>query len=128
MHYVMLPWPAELELAIRHAERKGFKRLYGRPEQLDAGRHLGKLLAKSGFEPLRKISLSADRQGIPHDDERAFLTAYFAELRKRIEQDSSRENLRDFDELTDPDSPYSFFQDPEFEMTWLEFVSLGAKA
>ena len=128
MHYVLLPWPAELELAIHHAERKGFARLYGNPEQLDAGRQLGKVLSKSGFQPLRKISLSADRRGIPHHDERAFLLAYFAELRKRIEQDLSPEDLREFDQWTDPGSPSSFFQDPEFEMTWLEFVILGSKA
>ncbi len=128
MHYMILPWPAELELAIHHAERQGFARLYGRPEQLDAGRQLGKVLAKSGFEPLRKISLSADRQGIPHHDERAFLLAYFAELRKRIEQDISPDNLWEFDALTDARSRRSFFQDPEFEMTWLEFVILGSKA
>lgn len=125
LHYVLLPWPAELELAIQHAQRKGFARLYGRPEQLDVGRQLGRILADSGFQMEQRISLLADRQGKLESAERAFLKAYLEELRSRVHKDLSPDELREFDRLADPDSPDSFFRDRYFEMTWLEFVCLA---
>jgi SAM-dependent methyltransferase len=128
MHHLLLPWPAELELAIQYAQRLGFARMYGHPRQLDMGRQLRKLLAISGFRPVQRITLSADRQGIPKPELRMFLHRHFQELRRRVEQDLSTEDLRQFDRLTDPASESSFFHDPDFEMTWLEFVSLGIRA
>ena len=127
MHYVLLPWPAELELALQTAHRKGFARMHGHPEQLHVGRQLGKLLAKAGFQPLRKITLSADRHGTPNGYLAVFLQAYFRELRSRVRRDLSRDELQEFNRLTDPESEESFFQDPQFEMTCLEAVFLGRK-
>ncbi len=128
MHNLLLPWPADLELALHRAERLGFARMYGHPQQLDMGRQLRKLLTLAGFHPLRRMTLSADRQGIPNRDLHTFLRMYFRELRCRVESDLTREELRKFERLTDPASGDSFFHDPDYEMTWLEFVSLGIKA
>ncbi len=127
IHYVLLPWPGELELAIQQAHRCGFARRYGNPNQLDVGRRLGEVLAKSGFQPLRRWSVTADRQGTPDATQKAFLALYFRELRSQIEDDLQPDLLRQFDQLTDPDSPHSFFQDPHFEMTWLELICLGRR-
>jgi SAM-dependent methyltransferase len=127
MHYLLLPWPPELELAIQQAQRQGFARMHGHPQQLHIGRRLGKLLAESGFQPWRRITLSSDRQGLPDRDLQRFLQAYLAELRDRVHRDLSRPELRQFDRLTDPESENSFLHDPHFEMTWLEFVFLGMK-
>jgi ubiquinone/menaquinone biosynthesis C-methylase UbiE len=127
MHYVLLPWPGTLELAIQRAQRHGFARRYGNPEQLDVGRRLGALLAASGFQPLERRTLTTDRQGTPDEAQRNFLDIYIRELRRQIEDDLAADDLHQFDGLTDPDSPASFYQDPYFEMTWLEVVCLGRK-
>jgi ubiquinone/menaquinone biosynthesis C-methylase UbiE len=128
MHNLLLPWPADLELALQHAQRQGFARLYGHPRQLDVGRQLRKLLALAGFRPRKRMTLAADRQGIPSRELKTFLQLYFRELRRRVEADLSREDLHRFDCLTNPDHDDSFFHDSEWEMTWLEFVSLGIKS
>lgn len=128
MHYLLLPWPAELELAIQRAEREGFRRIYGQPAQLDVGRHLGRILSGAGFQLQRRMSLTADRQGVLAGLDQKFLEAYFIELRRRILQDLSRDELSEFDRLTDPHSQDSFFRDANFEMTWLEFVCLARKS
>lgn len=128
MHNLLLPWPADLELALQHAQRQGFARMYGHPQQLDMGRQLRKLLALAGFRPSKRMTLAADRQGVPGSDLHNFLELYFHELRRRVQHDLTSENLKQFDRLTDPDSGDSFFHDRQLEMTWLEFVSLGIKA
>lgn len=127
MHHVLLPWPVDLELAVRSAERKGFTRLYGRSQQLDFGRHIGRLLAKSGFHAIEKFTLAAGRRGIPNGDLHAFLEAYFGELCRRVETDLGDEPMRKLARLIDPASGDSFFHDPDFEMTWLGFAAVGTK-
>jgi SAM-dependent methyltransferase len=127
LHYVLLPWPGGLELAIQQAQRRGFARRHGNPEQLDVGRRLGALLARSGFQTLHRITLTTDRQGLPDESQRVFLEVYFGELRRQIEADLPAEDLQQFDRLTDPAEPASFFQDPYLEMTWLEVVCFGRK-
>lgn len=127
MHYVLLPWPMELEMALVQAERKGFAQLYGHPDQMHFGRGMGRILGQAGFQFVNRLTLSADHHGVPTSDLRFFLKAYFSELRNRVHRDLKTENLQQFDRLTDPDSGDSFFQDPHFEMTWLEFISLGRK-
>lgn len=127
MHYVLLPWPPELELALMESQRRGFARKHGHPEQMHVGRQLGRILAEAGFQPLRRIILTANRQGIPTGELRTFLRAYFAELRDRVRLDLSQEELRQFDRHTDPALKSSFFHDPHFEMSTLEFVFLGMR-
>lgn len=127
MHYVLLPWPEELELALQRAQRQGFARMYGRPEQLIVGRHLGRMLAEGGFQVERRFSLTADRQAPLNQAETAFLKAYFEELRSRVEAHLNRDDRKEFDRLTNISSPDSFFHDPHFEMTCLEFVCLARK-
>lgn len=128
MHNLLLPWPADLELALQHAQRQGFARMYGHPKQLDVGRQLRKLLSLAGFRPQRRMTLAADRQGLPNRDLHVFLELYFAELRRRVKRDLAKDDLKQFDRLTDPASERSVFRDPQCELTWLEFVSLGIKA
>lgn len=100
---------------------------YGNSQQLHAGRHLSQLLVRSGFKPLRRLTLVADRHGTPRAADSAFLTEYFRALRSQTRRELDRQQLCEFDRLADSDSPHSFFHDPHFEMTWLEFIHLGQK-
>ena len=127
LHHVLLPWPVELELCLNRAYRSGFSKSKGRPEQLDVGRRLGRMLSDSGFDSITRSTIAADRYGIPDADERSFLNEYFDELRSMIRHEIRPSEWQEFNRLTNPKVAESFFNDPHFEMTWLSFVAVGRK-
>jgi ubiquinone/menaquinone biosynthesis C-methylase UbiE len=128
MHRVLLPWPADLELALQQMVRGGFRRKHGNPEQLEAGRRLGKLLRKAGFEPIHRVTCATDRHWPLDEAEQAYLEKYLTWLRRLGGAKLAPDVHREFERLTDPGSPDFLLHQPDFEMTCLDIVRIGRKA
>lgn len=126
LHEMQMPWPADLELALRHAEKQAEA-----PEEAGdrpyIGRHLQSLLRGAGLTPGHRITLSINRQfPLPPADE-SFVQMYLHALIQRTAgtlEPAAWEELR---RLSEPHSPVYLPAQPEFWMTWTDVVVLASR-
>jgi ubiquinone/menaquinone biosynthesis C-methylase UbiE len=126
LHELQLPWPPELEIALRNAEREAA----ADPEAADkphAGRFLEGVMLEAGLRPGRRISLSIDRSAPLSAADEAFLQAYLHALFERVASRVSAEQRRELERLTTPDSHDYLPSQPSFWMTWTDVVVLGER-
>lgn len=100
LHPMILPWPAEIELAVRGAHLADLAQ--ANAEQGAVGRDLCTLLREAGLVECRLRTYSTVRQAPLSADEAAYLGWYLGDLRARAHGGLTPEALSDFDALTDP--------------------------
>lgn len=105
LHQVLLPWPVEVELAVRAAEFDALVEESDRPRKYYVARSLGVILRSAGLVDCRMRSFVHDRQGPLAGDERNFIAAYLQNLRERVEPRLSPTYRDIFDRLVHPTSP-----------------------
>lgn len=127
LHRVILPWPAELELAIRTAELEWFKRQPDDKTTHYVGRRLAAELEELGLVDVQNISFSTERSAPISRDERTFLLGFLRELEERVGKILHRGELRRFKRLCDPDDPEFLLEQPGFTVTYLDFLCIGTK-
>lgn len=125
LHQLFLPWPSELELAIRAAEMAALAEESQRPAKFYIGRRLPSLFAEAGLEPLGFRTQSIDRQAPLDADLSLFLQEYLATLRQRVEGHMEPGAFRELEALTEPSSSRCLLNDPNFTMTWINVLALG---
>jgi hypothetical protein len=125
LHQLFLPWPSDLELAIRAAELAALARESQRPAKFYIGRRLPSLFAEAGLEPLGFRTQSIDRQAPLDADLSHFLQEYLATLRQRVEGYMETVAYRELEALTEPSSSRCLLNDPNFTMTWVNVLALG---
>lgn len=127
MHQVVLPWPVEVELAVRAAELEAFADEAESPRRYYVGRHLVELFHDAGLAEVHARSFASTRQVPLGAAERAFLIAYLDRLRERVADRLKPATRATFLELVDPDADAGLVNQADLTMTILDHVVTGLK-
>ena len=119
LHHVLLPWPIEVELAVRGVE---LAKQVERPRKFYVGRRRVDVFRDAGLSAIVHRSHATDRQAPLDFDARSFLVAYLDDLRGRVLDHLDPSIRHDFDRLTDPDSPAFLLDRPGFVATTIDHV------
>lgn len=123
LHPMVLPWPADLELAVRAAQLVALEA--DRPGLQAVGRDLCALFGEAGLEGCRLTPYSAARQAPLSGDEAAYLEWYLGDVRGRARPQLDGAMRAAFDALTDPASEAYMLGQPDFAVTYLDLVAVG---
>ena len=126
-HHVLLPWPVEVELALRHAELLALMEISDRPRKFYVGRHLRPSFRAAGLADCRHRTWTIDRQAPLGPDDRAYFAGYLADLREKATPHLSGEIRDEFERLVDPASAAYLLDDPDFTVTCLNHLAWSIK-
>jgi ubiquinone/menaquinone biosynthesis C-methylase UbiE len=126
-HHVLLPWPVEVEVAIRRAELLGFVEESDRPRKYYVGRQLCQVYRASGLRECRRRTWATDRQAPLERRERAYLEEYLGDLRERAEPHLEPTMRAKFERLVNPDSEDYLLDRPDLSVTYVDHVVRGVK-
>ena len=126
-HHVLLPWPVEVELALRRAELMALMEISDRPRKFYVGRHLRPIFRAAGLADCRHRTWTIDRLAPLGPDDRAYFAGYLADLRKKASPHLAGEIRDEFERLVDPDSPAYLLDSPDFTATCLNHVAWSIK-
>lgn len=156
LHHVVLPWPADLELAVRlgqytalagasrvssasrdsredtsanrdTAAKSGSASELAEGERYYIGRRLFSLLTEAGFESVQEASFATTHTAPLGDDAHTFLREHALEIVDRARPHVSPEVLRTALESCEPTSPNYLFTRPDFSATVLDLLVWGTK-
>jgi ubiquinone/menaquinone biosynthesis C-methylase UbiE len=127
LHHVLLPWPVEVELALRRAELAALSKLSKEPQKFYVGRHLRPTFRAAGLADCRHRTWTIDRQAPLGPDDREYFARYLADLRKKASPHLSGEVGEEFERLVDPDSPAYLLDGPDFAVTCLNHLAWSVK-
>jgi hypothetical protein len=125
MHQLLLPWPVELELAVRRAELTACRKGEKKPDKYYNGRQLGFLMEKAGLAPIRYRTYCSDRRPPLSEAEREFLELYFERIRRMTGKFLSQRDRVRLKRMTDPRSAKYLPNQDWFHVTWLDTVCWG---
>lgn len=127
LHQLILPWPEELELAIRSAEWNAYMAADRAPQKRYVGRRLSGMMRQAGIKNVLRKTYATDRIAPLSGHERKFLSHHLEKLRETVWPYLSGEEQSQMQELISPGSPQFMLDQPEFEMTWFDVVCVGQK-
>ncbi len=127
LHHLVLPWPVEVELAVRRAEFEAFAERDGSPGRYYIGRRLAELFSDAGLDQIHASSFAATRQAPLDAPTRAFLVAYLEGVRGRVVDRLDPATRRTFLELADPSSEAGLLNQPNLTLTVLNHVVTGVR-
>jgi SAM-dependent methyltransferase len=127
LHQVVLPWPAELELAIRRAQLRAFGRSAPASDKHFIGRDLRGVFARAGLASCVVTPYASVRHAPLNADERSYLGWYFAELAERARPQLDPLMRAWFDRLLDARSGAYLLDQPDFYVIYLNMVARGIK-
>lgn len=127
LHQVLLPWPVDLELAVRVAERAALAEQSDHPRKFYVGRQLVALFRAAGLVDIRARTFASDRQAPLDPDTRAFLAEYLKRLGESVRSRLTPERRAEFDRLADPASPDFLLDSPDFAATVVDRVVWGRR-
>ena len=126
-HHVLLPWPVEVELALRQAELAALNELSKKPREVLRRPAPPPGLPRRRAGRLPAPDLDHRPPGAPRPDDRAYFAGYLADLRKKASPHLSGEIRDEFERLVDPDSPAYLLDSPDFTVTCLNHVAWSVK-
>ena len=124
LHHALLPWPIDLELALRTAELTAFRRETVAPARFYVGRWAAPL-AQSGAGPCSRACLRGNAPAPLSRAGRQFFVEYLANLRRRVRPFLTRSFRQRFDRLVDPNSKRYLLRQPDFSAVLLDRVIWG---
>jgi ubiquinone/menaquinone biosynthesis C-methylase UbiE len=127
VHQLVLPWPVDIELAVRRAEFEAFGEEKKPADTYYVGRWLTRLFREAGLIEIQARSFTTTRQAPLGAPERAFLVAYLDELRERVANRLVPQVHERFLELADPHADAGLVNQPDLTLTCLDHVVLGRK-
>lgn len=127
LHHVLLPWPIEVELAVRIAELRSFIKTSDEPRKYYVGRQLCQAFHRSGLVGCRRQAWASNRQAPLGADERTFLGAYLENLRGRVRPHLRGEARKVFERLVDAEGGDYILDDPDLTVTCLDHLVWGSK-
>jgi SAM-dependent methyltransferase len=127
LHHLLLPWPVELELAVRRAQMVTLaaRRAEGGLDKFYIGRNLCGLFRQCGIEACKIQTFPIDQRAPLDADEELFLRRYFADLRAHAWQHLDEAARIAFDMLFDPCAATYLPRQPDFHLTHLETLAIG---
>jgi SAM-dependent methyltransferase len=129
LHHLLLPWPAELELAVRQAQLQALEADHtGRgSDKFYIGRNLCGIFHQCGVESCDVRTFAVERAAPLGDDEELFLRLYFADLRARAWPYLDDDTRAAFDMLFDQQAATYLMRRPDFHLTHIETLAIGHK-
>lgn len=127
LHQLLLPWPAELELAVRTAELAYLSEEQPSRDKYYVGRRLPALFAEAGLDLLSVTMQSSTRQPPFGEHLTAFIQAYLNRLTQRVAGRLDRKSLRELTRLTSPDSQLHLLRQPNTTIGWLNSIAWGRR-
>lgn len=128
MHHIIVPWPPELELAVRQAQLRALaERGDGRVHKFYIGRDLCGLLLQAGLAACRVQTLAVERHAPLEPSEERFLLEHFGQLRRLVQGTLEPPALRAFDLLFTPGSELYLLRRPDFHMTHIETLAIATR-
>ena len=121
-HYVLLPWPVGLELAVQRAVRDESRRRFGTGGKYAQARRLRTAFLDAGLTPAGKRTVAADRTAPFGPAEREFLVRHFEYLRGFVRMELTPREMSELERATDADDPDSLLNGPDAELTCLATV------
>ncbi|HYF63475.1 MAG TPA: methyltransferase domain-containing protein [Herpetosiphonaceae bacterium] len=128
LHHHMLPWPAELELAVRSAQLAALEESNQATGKFYIGRNLCGAFEQAGLSECAVTSFSVDHRAPLSDDERTFLGDYLRDLGQRARPHLDAAARTAFDLLIDPESELYLLDRPDFFSSHLELLGIGRVA
>lgn len=126
IHQIVLPWPADLELAVRQAQLQAFQAHNAFPERFFLARSFCEAFREAGFADCRITPYTSVRHAPLEAAERTFLTAYLRNLvtstRPFLEPSVTQRLMA----LAEPSSPDFLLDDPHFVVTYIDLLACGA--
>lgn len=126
-HHVLLPWPVEVELALRRAEWIALMELSKKPRKFYVGRRLRSTFRAAGLAECQHRTWTIDRQAPLSPDDREYFDGYLADLREKASPHLSGDVAEEFERLADPDSKRYLLDDPDFAVTCLNHLAWSVK-
>ena len=127
LHHILLPWPVEVELAVRAAELLAFVDESEHPRKYYIGRRLNEVFREAGLEDCRKSTWATNRQAPLGPDERGFLGKYLRDLLERAGPRLEPTMRARFESLVDSRSDDYLLDQPDLTVTCLDHVVRGTK-
>ncbi len=126
LHHLIIPWPAELELAVRQAQLRALEQRGDGPlHKFYIGRDLCGLFAQVGIVDCAVQTVAVERSAPLAEAEERFLRGHFAQLRRLVAGQLDPTTLRAFDRLFDAESDADLLRRPDFHLTHLEMLAIG---
>ena len=127
LHHHLLPWPAELELAVRSAQLADLENSTPNASKFYIGRNLCRVFAMVDLAECSVSTYTIDHRAPLSADERFFLGDYLNDLGQRARPYLDAAAQRAFDLLIDPESALYLLTRADFFSSQLELVALGRK-
>lgn len=127
LHHVMLPWPVDIELALRKAELDAFDCQSDRPEKYYVARDLPRVFREAGLPRCDIRSFAFSRRAPFDAPTRGFLAAYLVNLRERAAPHLSAGMRRRVDELADPQSSGCMLDDPDAIVVCVDHLAVSPR-
>jgi ubiquinone/menaquinone biosynthesis C-methylase UbiE len=127
MHQILLPWPVEVELAVRRAELRDLVEGSDRPRKYYIGRQLCQVFRAAGLVGCQKRTWATDRQAPLGSRVRGFLEKYLLNLKDRTLSRLEPPIAATFERLVDPSSDDYLLDGPELSVTCIDHVVWGTK-
>ena len=127
LHQVLLPWPIDVELAVRGAEWKALSDQIDHPRKFYVGRRLVDVFDQAGLGDLRVQTFASDRMAPLDPSTRTFLTEYLGQIRDNVGPRLSSEARAQVERWIDPESPNYLLNSPTLAVTVIDHVVQGRK-
>jgi SAM-dependent methyltransferase len=122
LHYLLMPWPPELELAVQQAQLLAARAEHSK-RKLYIGRRLPSALLRAGLEGYRVKTFSIDHQAPLDDDERTFLADYLRELAERTRPFLEPDARAAFEQAISPEGDGYLLDRSDCFITQLEILA-----
>jgi SAM-dependent methyltransferase len=128
LHQLVLPWPAELELAVRRAQLYSLAERSPPLAKFYIGRDLCGFFAEAGLDACVVTPYTSVRHAPLNDDDRMYLTCYFADLSAHVRSLLELRTRAWFDQQLDPHSALYLLNRPDFYVIYVGMVAKGVKS
>ncbi len=127
LHQVLLPWPVDLELAVRTAEWEALNEQTEHPRKFYIGRRLVDLFHQAGLVELRVRTFVADRMAPLDPSTRTFFAEYLQQIRANVSSRLAPKVRDEFERRVDPASNDYLLDSPTLAATVIDHVVQGRK-
>lgn len=127
LHHVLLPWPADLELAIRLGQYTALAEDAAQVERYYIGRRLFSVLREAGFDGVHEASFATQHTAPLGDDAHTFLREHAVGIVELARPHLKPEALQAAAASCDPASPDYLFTRSDFSATVLDLLVWGTK-
>ncbi|HJZ46252.1 MAG TPA: methyltransferase domain-containing protein [Roseiflexaceae bacterium] len=127
LHQIVLPWPAELELAVRRAQLRALAARSPASAKFFIGRDLCGRFAEARLENCIVAPYTSVRHAPLSHDERTYLAWYFGDLNARARPYLEPDTSAWFDRLLDPRSCDYLLDRPDFYVIYIGMLARGVK-